>query len=61
MYQLITFPDVQEYMEYSWFTRECYLVMATDEQEHFDSAYFIPQQRIDEVASNPELNIMEEE
>ena len=61
MYQLITFPEVQQYMEYIWFRSECYLVVAFEEQEHYDSAYFVPQHRIEEVEKEPELNLMEEE
>ena len=58
-YTLVLFPEVQEYMEYNWFNKECYLLVAFDEQEHFDSAYFIPQNRIIEAANHPELNLIE--
>jgi hypothetical protein len=57
-YQLVCFPEVQEYMEYTWFRNECYLLQAFEDQQHIDSAYFIPQSRIDEVVNNPKKIIL---
>jgi hypothetical protein len=46
-YILILWPEVQEYMEEEWFNKEAVLYQAIrDEQEHLDSAYFIPENRI---------------
>tara|TARA_Y100001938_G_C7851951_1_gene311250 strand:- start:62 stop:433 length:372 start_codon:yes stop_codon:yes gene_type:complete len=43
-YILILWPEVQEYMEEEWFNKEAILYQAIrDEQEHLDSAYFIPE------------------
>ena len=49
-YVLIVWPWVQELMEYPWFRKECYLMQGFDDQEHFDSAYFVPKKRIDELS-----------
>jgi len=46
-YILVTFPDVQEFMEEDWFNEEAYLCQAFEDQEHYDSAYFIPENRIE--------------
>tara|TARA_R100000808_G_C2065591_1_gene95181 strand:- start:406 stop:558 length:153 start_codon:yes stop_codon:yes gene_type:complete len=45
-YILILWPEVQDYMEEEWFNKEAILYQAMrDEQEHLDSAYFIPENR----------------
>ena len=44
-YILILWSESQDYMEYSWFRKEAILYQASDEQEHLDSAYFIPEHR----------------
>lgn len=48
-YVLIEFPEVQEYMTEKWFRKECYLCQAFEDQEHIDSAYFIPVHRYNYV------------
>lgn len=45
-YILITWPWVQQLMEYDWFRSECILYQATGEQEYLDSAYFVPAPRL---------------
>lgn len=45
-YTMITFPEIQDYMEEPWFKEECYLVQAFEDQPHFDSAYFVPIARV---------------
>lgn len=45
-YILIKWPESQEYMEYPWFRQEAYLLSAFEDQEHHDSAYFIPEERV---------------
>src|SRR5579872_4440541 len=42
LYLLVRWPWVQELMEYEWFRQECYLHQAFDDQDHLDSAYFVP-------------------
>ena len=46
-YILILWPESQDYMEEKWFREEAILHQASDEQEHIDSAYFIPAHRVD--------------
>ncbi|HVW97058.1 MAG TPA: hypothetical protein VHA56_13895 [Mucilaginibacter sp.] len=46
LYVLVLWPDVQDLMAYAWFRTECILYQAFSEQRHFDSAYFVPLQRI---------------
>jgi hypothetical protein len=41
-YILVQWPFSQKFMEHSNFNK-CYLVQALDDQEHFDSAYFVPE------------------
>ena len=50
-YILIAWPEVQDYMEEKWFRKECYLCQAFDDQEHIDSAYFVPKERVNEYNS----------
>ena len=45
-YVLVTWPESQNLMEEPWFREECYLCQSNGEQEHFDSAYFVPIKRI---------------
>jgi hypothetical protein len=52
LYVLITWPWVQELMEYNWFRNECILYQAFDEQQHLDSAYFVPIVRLSEIESD---------
>ncbi|MGF7040093.1 hypothetical protein [Mucilaginibacter lappiensis] len=49
LYILVKWPFVQDLMEYDWFKSECLLYNAFEEQEHIDSAYFVPLKRIYEV------------
>ncbi|MEO7214202.1 hypothetical protein [Mucilaginibacter sp.] len=49
LYRLVQWPWVQELMEYEWFRQECYLHQAFDDQPYFDSAYFVPIERIIEI------------
>jgi hypothetical protein len=41
-YIMVMWPFLQIFMEHPRFD-ECYLVQALGDQEHFDSAYFIPE------------------
>jgi len=45
LYQLVQWPDSQEYMEEEWFDNECSLA---DYEQFGDAAYFIPVIRIEE-------------
>jgi hypothetical protein len=49
IYILVLWPWVQELMEYTWFRKECILYNAFDHQEYYDSAYFVPIQRMLEM------------
>lgn len=49
LYVLILWPEVQDLMRYDWFRSECRLHQAFDDQEHLDSAYFVPLKRIMEL------------
>lgn len=51
LYILIKWPFVQDLMTYEWFRSECILHQAFDDQEHLDSAYFIPLKRIYEITN----------
>ncbi len=44
-YCLIQWPESQDFMEEDWFEEEAILYQAND-QEHLDSAYFIPLKRL---------------
>ncbi len=46
-YVLILWPDSQFYMKYDWFRNES--VLAEESGEIGSSAYFIPEERYDEV------------
>lgn len=48
-YVLVTWPSSQIFMDYPWFRKECIMYNAFDEQEYLDSAYFIPEDRYNEV------------
>ena len=50
VYVLVHWPWVQDLMEYPWFRQECILYQAFDDQEHLDSAYFVPIERIIELS-----------
>ena len=47
-YVLVQWPDVQYLMNYDWFDTECHLLNPLEDQENYDSAYFVPKQRIEE-------------
>lgn len=49
-YVLVLWPESQEFMEHPRFT-ECYLLQASNEQAHFDAAYFIPEDLFEEVTA----------
>lgn len=51
LYVLVKWPFVQDLMEEVWFRSECVLYQAFDDQEHLDSAYFVPLNRIYEFRS----------
>lgn len=46
LYVLVRWPFVQDLMEAEWFRAECILYQSFDEQEHLDSAYFVPLNRL---------------
>lgn len=46
-YKVVTFPEIQSYMEYEWFDDECHLINDDTGLEAFgSSAYFVPFNRI---------------
>jgi len=45
LYVLVKWPFVQNLMDADWFRAECILYQAFDDQEYFDSAYFVPLHR----------------
>ena len=46
-YTIVEFPEVQGIMEQDWFTAECYLLNATEEQAyHPNGTYFVPTHRL---------------
>lgn len=47
-YIMVLWPYSQILMEHPRF-KKCYLVQASDNQEHFDSAYFVPEDIYAEV------------
>ena len=49
VYELVKWPEVQELMDYDWFTKECFLYNAIEDQEQLSSAYFVPIRRIMEI------------
>ncbi len=55
MFELILWPEVQELMEYDWFRKECYLLQAFEDQEHVDSAYFVPAARLKQIENRYEM------
>lgn len=57
-YILITWPESQEYMNYDWFRKEAYLLQAFEDQEHLDSAYFVPKGRYEEVQNEKTVKIL---
>jgi len=52
VYLLIRWPWVQNLMEYYWFRNECLLYQAFSDQEHIDSAYFVPVVRLQEIEND---------
>jgi hypothetical protein len=42
-YILVLWPFSQIIMEHPRFRSDCYLLQASEDQEHFDSAYFVPE------------------
>lgn len=46
LYVLVKWPFVQDLMEADWFRAECILYQSSDDQEYFDSAYFVPLNRL---------------
>ena len=59
-YILIRFPEVQELMDEEWFRQECYLCQAFEDQEHIDSAYFVPTGRLKERDDNLSSSVVNE-
>ena len=49
VYILIQLPFIQELMEYDWFDAECFLHQALENQDHLDSAYFVPLLRLQQI------------
>ena len=48
-YILVQWPEVQALMEHSWFDSECHLLNPLEDQEHYNSAYFVPKHRLKEL------------
>ncbi len=48
-YVLVQWPEVRDLMAYSWFDAECYLINPLEDQEHYNSAYFVPKHRLTEL------------
>jgi hypothetical protein len=57
-YLLVLWPWCQELMKYDWFRKECYLLLASDDQEQFDGAYFVPKHRLEKIKD--ELQFMQQ-
>lgn len=46
-YVVVTWPEIQDYMHFDWFDKECYLINDSKGQDDFgSSAYFIPTSRL---------------
>lgn len=56
-YILVTWPDAQRLMDYPWFDTECYLMQGMGDQEHFDSSYFVPKIRLQELNIETDGNL----
>lgn len=53
VYTIITWPEIQNLMEFDWFKSECYLINDDKGVEEFgSSAYFVPTNRITELEPN---------
>lgn len=50
-YVLVLWPYSQLVMEHPRFN-ECYLLQAFEQQQHYDCAYFVPEDIYDEVVIN---------
>ena len=48
-YVLVLWPEVQHLMAYSWFDSECHLLNPLEDQEQYNSAYFVPKYRLLEL------------
>jgi hypothetical protein len=49
-YILVQWPYSQIFMDHPRFN-ECYLLQASDNQQHYDAAYFIPEDLYEELKS----------
>ncbi|HAL81512.1 MAG TPA: hypothetical protein DCO83_04145 [Mucilaginibacter sp.] len=49
VYELVKWPEVQELMDYDWFTKECFPCTSFEGQEQLSSAYFVPIRRLMEI------------
>ena len=54
-YILVLWPESQMFMEMDWFRSEAYLCQAFEDQEHHDSAYFIPKERYEECSEKDDI------
>jgi hypothetical protein len=48
-YVLVQWPEVQDLMAYAWFDAECHLLNPLEDQEQYNSAYFVPKHRLEEL------------
>jgi len=58
---LVLWPEVQELMRFPWFRKECYLMQGFPDQVHYDSSYFVPKKRIEEIDWEEVLHYVEED
>ncbi len=48
-YVLVQWPEVQDLMACPWFDAECHLLNPLEDQEQYNSAYFVPKHRLAEL------------
>jgi len=48
-YVLVLWPDVRELMQFEWFDAECHLLNPLEDQEQYNSAYFVPKHRLEAI------------
>lgn len=60
-FTLVLWPESQNLMEYSWFRNECVLYQTFDGEEDHDSAYLVPNNRMEEINSGNTNNIIDDD
>jgi len=54
-YILVLWPEVQDLMQYDWFDTECHLLNPLEDMEQYNSAYFVPKGRLQELEALREM------